>query len=92
MKIGEAIKAIRLQKGIKQKDLATRAEMSANALCSIEQDKSFPSKKTINSICRELEIPVSYLLFSAITEDDIPKDKIQVFNALREPIMKMFEK
>lgn len=85
MNIGEAIKMIRLQKGIKQKDLATRAGMSATALCLIEQDKSFPSKETINSICRELDIPVGFLLFSAITEE-------QVFNALREPIMKLFEK
>ena len=92
MNIGEAIKMFRTQRGMLQKDLATRSGMSANALCAIEKDKSFPTKENIKSICRVLEIPVSYLLFSAITEEDIPEDKVQVFNALREPIMKLFEK
>ena len=60
-----------------------------HALCSIEKNVSFPSKETINKICEALEIPVSYLLFFSITEEDIPEEKQSIFNALKEPIQKI---
>ena len=44
---------------------------------------------TINKICDALEIPVSYLLFFSITEEDIPEEKKSIFNALKEPIQKI---
>lgn len=89
MDIGDAIKAIRTRKKITQKDLALKCNISANALCSIEKNASFPSKETIKKICDALEIPVSYLLFFSISEEDIPEEKISIFNALKEPIQKI---
>lgn len=89
MDIGSAIKTIRTRKKITQKDLALKCSISANALCSIEKNVSFPSKETINKICDALEIPVSYLLFFSITEDDVPKEKQSIFNVLKEPIQKI---
>ena len=91
MDIGNAIKAVRTRKKITQKELAQKCEISANALCSIEKNASFPSKETIKKICDALEIPVSYLLFFSITEEDIPEDKVSVFNVLKEPILKILE-
>ena len=89
MDIGTAIKSIRTRKKITQKDLAAKCGISANALCSIEKNASFPSKETINKICDALEIPVSYLLFFSITEEDVPEEKLGIFNALKEPIQKI---
>ena len=89
MDIGSAIKAVRTRKNITQKDLASKCNISAIALCSIEKNASFPSKDTINKICDALEIPVSYLLFFSITEEDIPEEKKSIFNALTEPIQKI---
>ena len=89
MDIGSAIKSIRTRKKITQKDLAAKCGISANALCSIEKNASFPTKETINKICEALEIPVSYLLFFSITEEDIPEEKQSIFNALKEPIQKI---
>lgn len=89
MDIGNAIKSIRTRKKITQKDLAAKCGISANALCSIEKNTSFPTKETINKICEALEIPVSYLLFFSITEEDVPEDKLGIFNALKEPIQKI---
>jgi transcriptional regulator with XRE-family HTH domain len=89
MDIGSAIKSIRTRKKITQKDLAAKCGISANALCSIEKNVSFPTKETIKRICDALQIPVSYLLFFSITEDDVPKDKQGIFNALKEPIQKV---
>ena len=89
MDIGNAIKSIRARKKLTQKDLAAKCGISANALCSIEKNTSFPSKETINKICDALEIPVSYLLFFSITEEDVPEEKLGIFNALKEPIQKI---
>ena len=90
MELGNTIREIRTKKGITQKDLAERSGLSANALCNIEKGYTFPPKETIKAICDALEIPVSLLLFSCITEDDIPSGKKEVFYALREPILKIF--
>ena len=92
MNIGEAIKKMRASVGLSQKELAERAGISATAVCNIEKGHSFPSKETIKAICDAIGIPVSYLLFSSITEEDVPEGKREVFYALKEPIMKLFEK
>ena len=69
-----------------QKELAQRIGMSANALCAIELNRSFPSKETIVKVCRALGVPVGYLLFFALTEEDIPQDKRELFRILREDL------
>jgi transcriptional regulator with XRE-family HTH domain len=89
MDIGSAIKSIRTRKKITQKDLAAQCGISANALCSIEKNVSFPTKETIKRICDALEIPVSYLLFFSITEEDVPVEKLGMFNVLKDPIQKI---
>ena len=86
MDLGNAIKTLRKQKKITQKQLAELSEISTNALCSIETGQSFPSKATITKICSSLKIPESYLLLFNITEDDIPEDKRVLYRALAEPL------
>ena len=90
MDIGTAIKTFRVKQGMSQKDLALQTGITANALCSIEKNKSFPSKETIEAICYVLQIPVGYLLFASITDDDVPPQKLEVFRALQEPLLKLF--
>lgn len=92
MNIGEAIKEMRTDRRLSQKELAEKAAISQNALCNIEKGYSFPSKDTIKAICDAMDIPVSWLLFSLITEEDVPEEKRAIFNALREPMIKLFEK
>ena len=72
MNLGNAIKTLRKQKKITQKQLAELSDISTNALCSIETGQSFPSMATIGKICSSLNVPESYLLLFSITEDDIP--------------------
>lgn len=86
MEIGSAIREIRVQKGISQKALAQMCGLSANAMCALERNASFPSKDTIGKICSALSIPVSYLLFYSITEEDVPEEKRIAFRALKEPM------
>lgn len=87
MDIGNAIKTLRKQKGISQKQLAEICEISVNALCQIENDQTFPHKSTIQKICDALQVPTSYLLFFSISEEDVPENKRGLFKDL-SPTMK----
>ena len=79
MDIGNAVKIIRKKKNITQKELANLCEISTNAICSIENGVTFPSKNSITKICKALDIPESYLLLFSISEEDIPDTWDEVF-------------
>ena len=61
----------RMNKGLKQAQLAELAEISVSHLCLLEKDKRDPSLSAVNSISKALEIPVSVLVFLASQYDDI---------------------
>lgn len=86
MNIGNAIKEIRKRKGILQKDLAGKVGISVNALCLIENEKTFPSMANINKICEVLGVAQSVLMFFSISEEDIPEHKRELFHTLAEPL------
>ena len=86
MEIGDSVRKLRMWREMTQKELAQRIGMSANALCAIELNRAFPSKETIVKVCRVLDVPVGYLLFFALTEEDIPQDKRELFRILREDL------
>ena len=69
-----------------QKEFAEKCGLSANALCTLERNASFTTKDTIEKICAALSIPVSYLLFLSITDEDVPAEKRVAFKALEEPM------
>ena len=72
----------------KRSELVKRSGLSTTALYNIENNLSFPSKETIDNICSSLNIPVSYLMFYSITEEDIPEEKRSSFRFLQEPMKK----
>jgi transcriptional regulator with XRE-family HTH domain len=89
MNLGSAIKSIRKEKGLSQKELAEKCELSVNAISQIEINAAFPQKGTINRICEVLGLPVSYLLFFSINEEDVPEEKRKTFNALNSAIKEL---
>lgn len=86
MEIGDAIRKLRMWREVTQKELAQRIGISANALCAIELNRTFPGKDTITKVCRELGVPVGYLLFFVLEEKEIPQDKRELFRILREDL------
>ena len=87
MNAGDAIKNLRKNKGLSQKELAQKCGLSANAFCSIDKNESFPSRESIDKICKALEIPTSFLLVFAVTDEDVPAEKRTAFNALKAVLM-----
>lgn len=86
MDIGQAIKILRMKSGLTQSQLAEQVSMSTNSICSLETGKTYPSKCTVDRLCKAFGIPPSYLLLSALEEGDVPDDKRVLYRALVEPL------
>lgn len=86
MDIGQAIRELRKSQGMTQPQLAMRCGMSVNSVCMLETGKHFPSKCTIEKLCRAFGIPQSYFMLSTIEESDIPKEKRVLYRALLKPL------
>lgn len=88
MNLGKAIKELRKHKGISQKELAIRCGISTNAICSLENNDSFPSKNTFEKICKALGIPGAYIFLFSISEEDIPESKRELYKLFIEQPLK----
>ncbi len=88
MTTGQAIKTLRQSQGLTQAQLAEQCGMSGNAICSLETDKVYPQKGTIERICLALGVPQSYFLLASIDESDFPEEKRVLYRALLEPLRK----
>jgi transcriptional regulator with XRE-family HTH domain len=60
MTLGNAIKTVRTASRVKQRELATRAGVTANYISLVEGDKREPSVTLLRKIADSLEIPVSF--------------------------------
>jgi transcriptional regulator with XRE-family HTH domain len=59
--LGNAIKLIRTARGMSQRDLAPKLNISANYLSLVEGDKRDPSLAVLKRISVELKVPVAML-------------------------------
>lgn len=89
MEIGEVIKLVIKKKGITQRELSVKAGITTTALSQIIKGTYNPTPNTLNKICKELNVPKSILNFLAINENEIPKDKLELYKML-EPSIRHF--
>jgi transcriptional regulator with XRE-family HTH domain len=86
---GERLKWAREKKGLNQRDLAKLTGMSEPQLSRYEHDKQFPSADGLETLARQLEIPVDFLL--GLTDDPLVQytgtelsiEEFNVINTLR---------
>jgi transcriptional regulator with XRE-family HTH domain len=71
MRIGEIIRLIRSKKGLSQKDMADKFDISQNYLSLIESEKKMPSLHIIENIASKLNVSKEALLFAI---SDVPKE------------------
>ena len=69
-KLGIRITQIRKQKGLKQVELASNANISKSYLSQIESGKNIPELKVLERICKALNVKVETLLIESLIEDD----------------------
>jgi XRE family transcriptional regulator, regulator of sulfur utilization len=87
MKIGTTIKELRIQKEIKQGDLANRIGISQTSLSLIESGVKQPSQDTLKKVCDIFEIPQPFIYYLSLEESDIPDKKKDLYRVL-EPKLK----
>jgi transcriptional regulator with XRE-family HTH domain len=86
-KIGQRIRKVRLEQGIKQKDLARRIGISQGALTNFELGRRKISLEWMLKIARALEVPVGYFMGAVETamenEDSLGPKEHRLLRAFR---------
>lgn len=70
MDVGKAIKELRINRGLSQRDLAKQIGLTNAALWKIENGKTVPRFSTIENICSYFRIPLAYFYARSMTLDD----------------------
>ncbi len=60
--ISQKIKALRLEKELKQKDVATAINIATNTLSQFENNKGRPSLEVLSSLADFFEVSIDYLV------------------------------
>ena len=89
MDLGNAIKHLRQQKGIKQNSLAEKSGITQTYLSPIENNVKEPNITTLKIICENLNVPLPVLFFLAIDSNDIVPEKRNAFKHLAPSINSM---
>ena len=61
MTVGERLKALRLERGLQQRQLAETAELTPSLVCQIESGRLTPSLRTLGRLARALGVPIGAL-------------------------------
>lgn len=72
MDIGQRLKQIRTQRGLSQRELATRAGLTNGTISLIETDKTSPSVASLKSLLDAIPISMAEF-FGSIEDRDTPK-------------------
>lgn len=64
--VGRAIRLLRARKGVSQKDLAERAEITPSFLSLVEGNRRNASIKVIERIATALEVPSEVLIWESV--------------------------
>jgi transcriptional regulator with XRE-family HTH domain len=85
-KIGQRIRKVRLEQGIKQKDLARRIGISQGALTNFELGRRKISLEWLLKISRALEVPMGYFMGAVeaqVEENDLGPKEHRLLRAFR---------
>ena len=92
-KIGQRIRKVRLEHGIKQKDLAKKINISQGALTNFELGRRKISLEWLLKISHALEVPVGYFM-SAVEpppeEDTLEHEDVRSPQGARLKVLKHF--
>lgn len=91
MNLGESIKLLRKRNGLNQSQLAESCDITVTYLSLIENGKKEPTLSLLKTIANNLQVPLPILLFSALTEDDIPEPRKEFFSVIKPSIDSMLQ-
>lgn len=91
MQIGDAVKTLRLEKKLKQKELASLCSITQTYLSQIENNKKRPNFELFERLSGHLGVPLPVVLFLSITEDDVVASKRELFRIMKPSINKFID-
>jgi XRE family transcriptional regulator, regulator of sulfur utilization len=80
MNIGDTIRQLRKQKGLKQNELASLCKISQTYLSLIENNSKEPNISTLKKISDMLSIPISVLFFLSLDKKDVNSNKMEIYD------------
>jgi len=91
MNIGIALLKARKDKGFRQTEVAKRTKLSQTYLSQIENGSKIPSIEVIEKLSKEYGIPFPIMMWFSLTENDIKKDKLLVYRAIKPTMDNMID-
>ncbi|WP_313189269.1 helix-turn-helix transcriptional regulator [Sphingobacterium sp.] len=91
MDIGNTIKELRRQKGLKQNELAEKAQITQAYLSKIENNSKEPTISSLKAIANSLDVPLPILFFRSMTIEDVEPEKRVAFEILLPSIKGMVD-
>lgn len=89
MDLGSAIKFIRKQQNISQKELVELAEISQTYLSQLENNQKEPNLKVLKQISTALKVPLPIIFFLALEDEDIPQNKRNIYGLISPTLKSM---
>lgn len=91
MIIGQTIKEQRKKRGVRQNVMAKEIGITQTYLSLIENERRKASIEVIETISAYFKMPVAYLCWLSLTEDDINPEKRYVFHRIKPALDAMIE-
>ncbi len=91
MQIGDAVKALREAKKIKQGELAKLCGITQTYLSQIENNKKRPNFNMLEKIGKCIGVPIPVLMFLSLSEDDVDDSKKALFKVMKPSIEKFID-
>lgn len=82
MDLGQTIKEIRKQKGLKQNQFADLCDITQAYLSQIENNLKEPNLSTLKVISNRLETPLPILFFLSLDNKDVKPEKAEAFKMI----------
>lgn len=82
MDLGQTIKSIRKQKGLKQNQFAELCKITQAYLSQIENNLKEPNLSTLKVISDKLETPLPILFFLSLDNKDVKPEKAEAFKMI----------
>lgn len=73
MKLGKAIRTIRLKMGLTQDEVCSRASITQGFYSAIENGSNPPSIETLKRICDAFDIPLILIIWRATDRNELSK-------------------
>lgn len=86
MNLGNAIKTLRKQKQLKQKQFCDEVGITQSYLSTIESNKKKPSIEVLEKIACKLNTPFAVLFWFTLDENDVEPRKQEMFKLLKPSI------